>query len=45
MRWKEPERPSLESRIDALQRTMIQIGGGMIAAFLVTLVSVIATRA
>ena len=31
-------------RIDGLQRTMIQIGGGTIVAVLATLASVIATR-
>ena len=35
----------LAGRIDALQRTMIQVGGGMTVAILATLVSVIATRA
>jgi len=42
---------AIETRIDAMQetlhgvqRTMIQVGGGIIAAFLVTLVTVIATR-
>lgn len=33
---------SLNARIDALQRTMLQIGGGMIAAILVAAVSLIA---
>jgi hypothetical protein len=35
----------LSRRIDALQRTMVQFGGGMTLAILATLVSVIATRA
>jgi hypothetical protein len=35
----------LEGRIDALQRTMIQVGGGMTVAILATLVSVVLTRA
>ena len=35
----------LSRRIDALQRTMVQFGGGMILAILLTLLSVIATRA
>ena len=36
---------ALGARIDALQRTMIQIGGGAIASTLVTLVTLIVTRA
>ena len=35
----------LGSRIDGLQRTMIQMGGGTIVAVLATLASVLATRA
>jgi hypothetical protein len=39
----------LDARIDALQRTMIQVGGGLVAAMLATLatvlVAVIATQA
>ena len=35
----------LEARLAALQRTMIQVGGGMTAAILATLVTVILTRA
>jgi hypothetical protein len=36
---------SLDARIDGLQRTVIQIGGATIVAFLATLASVLATRA
>jgi hypothetical protein len=35
----------IETRFDALQRTMIQLGGAMTVAILATLVSVVATRA
>lgn len=35
----------LGARIDALQRTMLQAGGGIIAAILVAIVSLIATQA
>jgi hypothetical protein len=35
----------VEARLDGLQRTMIQIGGGMIVAVLATFVSVLATSA
>jgi len=35
----------LSGRIDALQRTMVQFGGGLTLAVLATLVSVLATRA
>ena len=35
---------SVNDRIDALQRTMIQVGGGTIAAILATLITVIATQ-
>ncbi|MGH2954562.1 MAG: hypothetical protein ACRDK9_11225 [Solirubrobacterales bacterium] len=35
----------LDARIDALQRMMIQVGGGMTVAILATLISVLATRA
>jgi hypothetical protein len=35
----------LDARIDALQRTMIQVGGGLVAAMLATLVTLIATQA
>jgi hypothetical protein len=35
----------LSGRIDALQRTMLQIGGGIVAANLVTIVSLLVTRA
>jgi hypothetical protein len=31
----------LDARIDALQRTMIQVGGGLVAAMLATLVTVL----
>ena len=34
----------LDGRIDALQRTMIQVGGGTIAAILATLITLIATQ-
>ena len=34
----------LGARIDALQRTMIQVGGGVIASILVTIVTLIATQ-
>ena len=34
----------LDARIDALQRLMVQVGGGMTVAILATLLSVIATR-
>lgn len=35
---------SLDARFDALQRTMLQVGGGMTVAILATLASVIATQ-
>jgi hypothetical protein len=35
---------ALNARIDALQRTMVQIGGGMIAAFLAGFLGLIATQ-
>jgi hypothetical protein len=38
-------RTELSGRIDALQRTMIQVGGGMTVAIFATLVSVVLTRA
>jgi hypothetical protein len=34
----------MDSRFDALQRTMIQVGGGMTATVLAALVSVIITQ-
>ena len=34
----------IDSRIDSLQRTIIQVGGGMIAAVLAGVVSLIATQ-
>jgi hypothetical protein len=34
----------VDRRFDALQRTLVQVGGGMIAATLATLVSVIVTQ-
>jgi hypothetical protein len=36
---------AIDRRLDALQRTMLQLGGGMLLAILATLVSVLATRA
>ena len=38
-------RAELNGRIDALQRTMLQVGGGIIASILVAIVSLIATQA
>jgi hypothetical protein len=35
---------ALNARIDALQRTMVQVGGGMIAAFLAGFLGLIATQ-
>jgi hypothetical protein len=35
---------ALGARIDALQRTMFQVGGGMIAAFLAGFLGLIATQ-
>jgi hypothetical protein len=35
----------VDRRFDALQRLMIQVGGGTLAAILATLLSVVATRA
>jgi hypothetical protein len=35
----------IDARIDALQRTMIQVGGGLVVAMLATLVTLIATQA
>ena len=35
----------LDTRIDALQCTMIQVGGGLVVAMLATLVTLIATQA
>ena len=35
----------LNARIDALQRTMLQVGGGIIASIFVAVVSLIATGA
>jgi len=35
----------VEERIDALERTMLQVGSGMTVAILATLVSVVLTRA
>jgi hypothetical protein len=35
---------ALADRIDALQRTMIQVGGGLVVAMLATLVTLIATQ-
>jgi hypothetical protein len=37
-------RVELGGRIDALQRTMFQVGGGIIASILVAVVSLIATQ-
>ena len=37
-------RTELGSRIDALQRTMLQVGGGMIVALLAAALSVIAAQ-
>jgi hypothetical protein len=34
----------LDSRVDSMQRTMIQVGGGVIASILVAIVSLIATQ-
>jgi hypothetical protein len=36
---------AIDRRLDVLQRTMLQLGGGMLVAILATLVSVLATRA
>ena len=38
------QRIELGGRIDALQRTMLQVGGGTIAAILAAALSVIATQ-
>jgi hypothetical protein len=35
---------SIDARFDALQRTIIQIGGGMAAAFVAALIGLIATQ-
>jgi len=35
---------SIDARFDALQRTIIQVGGGMAAAFLAALIGLIATQ-
>jgi len=35
---------AVNARIDALQRTMVQVGGGMIAAFLAGFLGLIATQ-
>lgn len=37
-------RSDVNNRFDALQRLIVQIGGGMIATTLLTLISVLATR-
>jgi hypothetical protein len=37
-------RAELSGRIDGLQRTMIQVGGGLIAAFLAGFIGLIATQ-
>jgi hypothetical protein len=35
---------AVNARIDALQRTMVQVGGGMIAAFVAGFLGLIATQ-
>lgn len=35
---------AVNTRIDALQRTMVQVGGGMIAAFVAGFLGLIATQ-
>jgi len=38
-------RTEMNTRIDSVQRTMIQVGGGMIATYLVGFAGLIATHA
>ncbi|HYU15504.1 MAG TPA: hypothetical protein VEL05_05520 [Candidatus Acidoferrum sp.] len=38
------QRIEMNSRFDALHRTILQVGGGMIATFLIGFASLIATR-